>query len=114
MLKIHQLFLRTYISIFLAILITLSVVTYFWSKDIYIDQIEKTLIQNIDTLSIVFKNKNDMENISDIVKELHEKLNLRITIIDENGVVIAESDEKLSKIKNHLNRKEIVEAQKKE
>ena len=78
MLKIHQLFLRTYISIFLAILITLSVVTYFWSKDIYIDQIEKTLIQNIDTLSIVFKNKNDMENISDIVKELHEKLNLRI------------------------------------
>ena len=110
MLKIHQLFLRTYISIFLAILITLSVVTYFWSKDIYIDQIEKTLIQNIDTLSIVFKNKNDMENISDIVKELHEKLNLRITIIDENGVVIAESDEKLSKIKNHLNRKEIIEA----
>jgi signal transduction histidine kinase len=110
LLKIHQLFLRTYISIFLAILITLSVVTYFWSKDIYIDQIEKTLIQNIDTLSIVFKNKNDMENISDIVKELHEKLNLRITIIDENGVVIAESDEKLSKIKNHLNRKEIVEA----
>ena len=110
MLKIHQLFLRTYISIFLAILITLSVVTYFWSKDIYIDQIEKTLIQNIDTLSIVFKNKNDMENISDIVKELHEKLNLRITIIDENGVVIAESDEELSKINNHLNRKEIVEA----
>ena len=93
MLKIHQLFLRTYISIFLAILITLSVVTYFWSKDIYIDQIEKTLIQNIDTLSIVFKNKNDMENISDIVKDLREKLNLRITIIDENGVVIAESDE---------------------
>ncbi len=110
MLKIHQLFLRTYISIFLAILITLSIVTYFWSKDIYIDQIEKTLIQNIDTLSIVFKNKNDMENISDIVKDLREKLNLRITIIDENGVVIAESDEELSKIKNHLNRKEIIEA----
>ncbi len=110
MLKIHQLFLRTYISIFLAILITLSVVTYFWSKDIYIDQIEKTLIQNIDTLSIVFKNKNDMGNISDIVKDLREKLNLRITIIDENGVVIAESDEELSKINNHLNRKEIVEA----
>ena len=110
MLKIHQLFLRTYISIFFAILLSLSIVTYFWSKDIYIDQIEKTLLQNIDTLSIVFKNKNDLENISDIVKELHEKLNLRITIIDELGVVIADSDKELSKIKNHLNRKEIVEA----
>lgn len=110
MLKIHQLFLRTYISIFFAILLSLSIVTYFWSKDIYIDQIEKTLLQNIDTLSIVFKNKNSMENISDIVKDLHEKLNLRITIIDELGVVIADSDKELSKIKNHLNRKEIVEA----
>ena len=110
MLKIHQLFLRTYISIFFAILLSLSIVTYFWSKDIYIDQIEKTLLQNIDTLSIVFKNKNSMENISDIVKDLHEKLNLRLTIIDELGVVIADSDKELSKIKNHLNRKEIVEA----
>ena len=89
----------------------MSVVTYFWSKDIYIDQIEKTLIQNIDTLSIVFKNKNDMENITEIVHNLHEKLNLRITIIDEDGVVIADSDKiNLAQIDNHLNRKEIIEA----
>ncbi len=114
MLKIHQLFLRTYILIFFIILLSLSVVTYFWSKDIYIDQIEKKLLQNIDTLSIVFKNKNSMDNISDVVRDLHEKLNLRITIIDEVGVVIADSDKELSKIKNHLNRKEIVEARIKE
>lgn len=110
MLKIHQLFLRTYITIFLAILISLSIITYFWSKNIYIHQIEKNLLQNIDTLSIVFKNKNGLDNISQIVHDLHEKLNLRITIIDETGVVIADSDKELSLIKNHLNRKEIIEA----
>ncbi len=110
MLKIHQLFLRTYITIFFAILLSLSIVTYFWSKDIYIDQIEKNLLQNIDTLSIVLKNKKDIENITHIIKDLHEKLNLRITIIDEFGVVLADSDKELSKIKNHINRKEIVEA----
>lgn len=113
MLKIHQLFLRTYISIFLAILITLSIITYFWSKNIYINQIEKNLLQNIDTLSIVFKNRNSLENISQIVRDLHEKLNLRITIIDEFGVVIADSDKELSLIKNHLDRKEIIDAKNK-
>ena len=41
---------------------------------------------------------------------MHEKLKLRITIIDEAGIVIADSDKDLSLIKNHLNRKELIEA----
>ena len=110
MLKIHQLFLRTYISIFLVILLTLGIITYFWSKDIYINQIEKNLLQNIDTLSIVFNNKENLDNIEEIIHQLHEKLKLRITIIDEAGIVIADSDKELSQIKNHLNRKELIEA----
>ena len=110
MLKIHQLFLRTYIAIFLVILLTLSIITYFWSKNIYINQVEKNLLQNIETLSIVFKNEDNLGNTSEIIHELHEKLKLRITIIDEFGVVIADSDKELSQIKNHLHRKEIIEA----
>ena len=114
MLKIHQLFLRTYITIFLLILFTISIITYFWTKQLYITQIEKNLIQNIDTLSIVLKSKNNIDNITTIVHELHKKLNFRITIINESGEVIADSDKELSLIKNHLNRKEIIEAQTKE
>ena len=110
MLKIHQLFFRTYISIFFAILITLSLLIYFWTKNLYLDQIEKNLIQNIDTLSIVLKDKQDIHNITNIVEELHSKLNLRITIIAEDGEVIAESDKDISKIKNHANRVEIIQA----
>ncbi|MDZ7817782.1 MAG: histidine kinase dimerization/phospho-acceptor domain-containing protein [Aliarcobacter sp.] len=110
MLKIHQLFLRTYISIFLAILITLSIVTYFWSKDIYVDQIEKNLLQNLETLSILFQSKNNLADIEKIVSQLHKRLNIRVTIIDQVGVVIAESDKNLSLVKNHLNRKEVIEA----
>ena len=114
MLKIHQLFLRTYITIFLLILFSLGIITYFWFKQIYITQIEKNLIQNIDTLSIFLKSKNNIENITTIVPELHKKLNFRITIINESGEVIADSDKELSLIKNHLNRKEIIEARTKE
>lgn len=110
MLKIHQLFLRTYITIFIAILITLTLVTYFWAKNLYLNQIEKNLIQNIDTLSIVLRDTNNIDNIKSIVKNLHLELNLRITIIDENGIVIAESDKDLSYINNHSNRVEIIQA----
>ncbi len=110
MLKIHQLFLRTYITIFAAIFVTLTLVTYFWAKNLYIKQIEKNLIQNIDTLAIVLKDTNNIENLKSIVKNLHSELNLRITIIDNEGIVIAESDKDLSNIGNHSNRLEIIQA----
>ncbi|MDY0051528.1 MAG: sensor histidine kinase, partial [Aliarcobacter sp.] len=80
MLKIHQLFFRTYLAIFIAVLVTLSLVTYFWAKNFYLNQIEKNLIQNIDTLAIVLKDTENINNIKTIVKNLHSELNLRITI----------------------------------
>ena len=107
MLKIHQLFIRTFILIFTAITLSLSVVTYFWSKNIYLDQIEKNLIQNIDTFSIVLK---DFEHIDTIIKDLKARINLRITIIDERGNVIAESDKDKSLLENHGTRAEVLEA----
>lgn len=107
MLRIHQLFLRTFILIFVAILISLSIVTYFWSKNIYLDQIEKNLIQNIDTLSIVL---NDLKDVDNIIKDLHSQIELRITIVDEKGNVIAESDKNKELLENHSNRKEILDA----
>jgi signal transduction histidine kinase len=110
LLKIHQLFFRTYITIFFAILITLSLIIYFWAKSLYLNQIEKNLIQNIDTLAIVLKDAQDINNIKTIVKDLHTDLKLRITIIADNGEVIAESDKDLSTIKNHANRVEIIQA----
>ena len=110
MLKIHQLFFRTYIAIFVAVFATITLDTYFWAKNVYMIQIEKNLSQNIDTLSIMLQSTNGIENISDIVKNIHSQLNHRITIIDENGIVIAESDKNLENINNHSNRPEIIQA----
>lgn len=107
MLRIHQLFIRTYLLIFLAISITLGVLTYFWSKNIYLDQIEKNLIRNIDTFSIVLK---DLKSVDTIIKDLKARINIRITIIDEKGNVIAESDKNKELLENHSNRIEVLEA----
>lgn len=107
MLKLHQLFLRTFSLIFLLMLTALSVTIYFWSKHIYLDQIEKNLSQDIDALAFSFTNLN---NIKYIAKTFKAKTGNRITIIDENGVVIADSDDDIKKMENHLNREEIVQA----
>lgn len=110
MLKIHQLFLRTYFTIFAGIIITFTLLTYFWAKSLYLHQIEKNLIQNIDTVAIFLKDKKSMSNIENIVNTLNEELDLRITIINSDGKVIAESDKELSDISNHANRAEILQA----
>ncbi|PRM99000.1 sensor histidine kinase [Aliarcobacter cryaerophilus] len=110
MLKIHQLFLRTYLAIFIAILITLTITIYFWAKNLYLNQIEKNLIQNIDILSVILEDTKDINSIKDIIKDLSKKLNLRISIINENGEVVAESHKNIENIKNHSNRVEIIEA----
>lgn len=107
MLKIHQLFLRTFIGIFLVLLITLGLITYYWSKNIYLNQIEKNLSQNIDSLSITLTNLN---NIKYVIKTFKAKTGLRITIIDEEGKVIADSDKDTKNMENHINRYEIVHA----
>ena len=110
MLKIHQLFLRTYLAIFVVILITVTLSTYFWAKNLYLNQVEKNLIQNIDILSVILEDTKDINSIKDIIKDLSKKLNLRISIINENGEVVAESHKNIEDIKNHSNRVEIIEA----
>ena len=51
-----------------------------------------------------------MTELEVIIKDLSKKLNLRISIINENGEVVAESHKNIEDIKNHSNRVEIIEA----
>lgn len=85
----------------------ISITTYYWSKSIYVDQIEKNITQNIDSLSVVLYS---MEKIESIVEELKKRTGLRITIINAKGKVIAESDKDKNTLDNHSNRYEIIHA----
>lgn len=103
----HQLFFRTFATLFLFLLLVISASTYFWSKSVYLDQIEKNLSQNIDSLLISL---NSLENLDYIIKTFKSTTKLRITIINKDGIVIADSDKEYNLMENHLNREEIVEA----
>lgn len=107
MLKIHQLFIRTFFLIFILMLIVLSLTTYYWSKNIYLSQIEKNLSQNIDSLSITL---TSFDNIKYVVKTFKSKTSLRITIIDDKGIVVEDSDKDKNQMERHNNRIEILQA----
>lgn len=107
MLKIHQHFFRNFLLIFFAILIGTAISSYFWIKSIYIEQTEKNLSQNIDSLSASLTNLNNLQHITQTIKK---NTNLRITIIDSNGIVLEDSDKDKTLMDNHNNRSEIIEA----
>lgn len=83
--------------------------TYLFLKHIYLGEIEKNLQQNIASFCVDLKNLHEIKNKALGLKKV---LNLRISIIDESGVVIAESDKDEKLLENHLQRLEIQEAKK--
>lgn len=52
-----------------------------------------------------------LDHLDQVVDDFKEKTNLRITIIDQAGNVLAESDKDKLKMENHLHRQEIIKAQ---
>jgi signal transduction histidine kinase len=107
LLKLHDIFLRKFLLLFTAIFITLGVIFYFWIKDIYIEQTKIDLLNNIDIISLQVK---DLKNIDQKAKEIKKLIGLRVTIVDNDGIVIGESDKDKSEMDNHKNRQEIIES----
>jgi len=85
----------------------LGTVTYYWSKNDYLNYLESRLSQNIDLLSISLTNLN---NLGPIIKTFKKKTGLRISIISQAGEVIANSYETNGKIQNQANKYEIIHA----
>jgi len=51
-----------------------------------------------------------VKDLDGFAAEVHQKSNLRVTIIDESGLVLAESNEDKTKMDNHRGRAEVMEA----
>lgn len=82
--------------------------SYFWIKSIYIEESEKNLSQNIDSLSAALR---DLTNLTAVVSQIKNSTGLRVTIISQDGTVLEDSDENKSSMENHINRVEIIHAQ---
>ncbi len=107
MLRIHQLFFLNVLGLFIAALFVASLISYFTLKSMIIHEGEDRLIENINLLEPILTATNDFDRF---VAQASGKTFLRVTVIDENGTVIAESDADKTTMENHLGRVEVMHA----
>lgn len=107
MLSFQQIILRKFILLFLTLFIILGGVIYYWLKDFYITQAKEALIQNIEIITYEMDNQT---NLDILAKKLKDRLHTRITVVDAEGEILAESHENKSTMENHKYRPEIMQS----
>ena len=81
--------------------------SYFALKTIILENSKKELI---DIINIIDLNLAHVDNLNKFLTNVHTVSDKRITIIDENGRVLAETNFNKEKMENHLLRVEIIQA----
>jgi signal transduction histidine kinase len=109
LLKFHQLILKKFFSLFLSLFIISGAIIYYWTKEFYIEQTKETLLQNIELISLDAQKYKSLDELASLVKK---SVHLRLTIIDADGNILAESHKDKTTMDNHKNRDEIIQARK--
>lgn len=109
MLSFHQIVLRKFLVVFSVLFFIVGGIVYYWTKDFYIEQTKESLLHNVEILSYNLEHLEDLEKSAQLIKT---NLQLRVTIIDQDGKVIIESHKNKEKMDNHRYREEIMQSDK--
>ena len=107
MLKIHQIFILKFLILFVGTLLVTSLISYVVLKSVIIEHNKDNLQNAIELMELELSNIHDLDKYAD---EVHEKTSLRVTIIDKDGLVLAESNTDKTTMDNHASRYEIMQA----
>ncbi len=107
MLKIHQLFFFNTLGLFVAALSIASLISFFTLKSMIIEDGKNQLVRGIELLEPALISA---KNLDSLTEQTARKTGYRVTVIDENGTVIAESDTDKKTMENHLRRIEVMQA----
>ena len=107
--KFHQIVLQKFLLLFLALFVIVGAIVYYWIYEFYLNSSKEALLQDTELVSFAI-NKNT--NLDDLAKKVKKQLHLRLTIIDEEGNILAESDKDKHTMDNHKYRTEIMQANK--
>ena len=107
MLKIHQIFIIKFLLLFVGTLFIVSLTSYIVLKSIIIQHNQNHLKHAIELMEMEL---GDVHDLDSYVSMVSDKTSLRVTIIDNDGVVLAESNADKTKMDNHGNRYEVMES----
>ncbi len=109
MLKIHQIFILKFVGLLVATLLVSSLISYISLKSTIIDN-NKIHLQH--AISLIELNMNDIDDLDSYVQKVAKSTGLRMTVVNDEGVVIAESNFNKNDMDNHANRYEIMKSNK--
>lgn len=101
-------FLKVFVSYIILVLLAIAVMDFFLTpkiRDIITETIEDKMSGIAKTIALM-----PGESIEGKVPEIARQLNMRVTLVDPSGAVIADSEADAGKMENHLNRPEIEQA----
>jgi two-component system, OmpR family, phosphate regulon sensor histidine kinase PhoR len=106
-LRIHQLFFLNILGLFTAALLIASIISFFSLKTMIIANGEEHLIRSINLLEPQIQTSSNFDTLA---RSIADKSGFRVTIIAEDGTVIAESSTDKKTMENHAGRIEIMHA----
>ena len=107
MLKFHEIVLRKFLLTFSILFIAVGGIIYYWTKDFYITQNRDSLLHNIEIISFSLHSDSQLDTLA---KKIKTTLDLRLTIISQDGTVLAESHKDKTLMDNHRYREEVMQA----
>ena len=103
-------FLLIYLAaVFLAVSIA-SLYSEYRLRSHFVDRLEENLCRTARTLAVVLDPGGDEQALDDLCRRLKEQSGYRVTLIDDHGSVLGDSDRDSSSMENHLYRPEVQEA----
>ena len=109
MLQFHQIILRKFLILFVSLFLLVGAIVYYWTYEYYIDSSKQSLIQDLNLISYTINSKS---NLDALAKKIKKNLQLRLTVINKDGVVVAEGYKDKKSMDNHRYRPEIMQANK--
>jgi len=104
LLKLDQLYFRSFLILFIITVLLTSTIGYIVLKNSETNSHKTMLLSMIYQFSIL---EDRQKSKDEAVKEIYEKTLVRVTIINPKGEVISESSRDIKGMDNHLNREEI-------
>jgi signal transduction histidine kinase len=95
------------LALFVVTLVVSGAITYYVIKDIEIREYRRLLTTNIENAKFYVQGSS---NFKQIVKDIKQDSGIRATIMDDKGIVLADSDADVIEIENQLNNEEVKEA----
>lgn len=105
--KIYRKLFSTYALVILICLGLVGTISSISLKRFYQNRIARELETSALLVKTILKENKGPQLIQSTILDLYRQIGARITVIDSEGIVLADSDEDPSKMENHKNRPEI-------